>query len=76
MLWFAVPHAVGDGYAGVPDRAPYDAIHVGAAAKGVPDALKDQLKPGGRMILPVEDVRGSAPARAPLLVPWRGWGVL
>ena len=33
--------------------SPYDAIHVGAAADGVPNALHHQLKPGGRMIVPV-----------------------
>jgi protein-L-isoaspartate(D-aspartate) O-methyltransferase len=44
---------VGDGTLGVPDRAPYDAIAVAAAAPGVPDALYEQLAPGGRIVLPV-----------------------
>jgi protein-L-isoaspartate(D-aspartate) O-methyltransferase len=44
---------VGDGTLGVPDRAPYDAIAVAAAAPGVPDALYEQLSPGGRIALPV-----------------------
>ncbi len=43
----------GDGRLGYPDKAPYDAIHVGAAAPEIPQALLDQLKPGGRMICPV-----------------------
>ena len=43
----------GDGRKGYPDKAPYDAIHVGAAADGVPQALHEQLKPVGRMIVPV-----------------------
>lgn len=43
----------GDGRKGYSDKAPYDAIHVGAAADGVPEALHHQLKPGGRMIVPV-----------------------
>jgi protein-L-isoaspartate(D-aspartate) O-methyltransferase len=44
---------VGDGTLGVPDRAPYDAVAVAAAAPGVPDALYEQLSPGGRIVLPV-----------------------
>ena len=34
-------------------NAPYDAIHVGAAAPVVPEALLEQLKPGVRMVIPV-----------------------
>jgi protein-L-isoaspartate(D-aspartate) O-methyltransferase len=48
---------VGDGTLGVPDQAPYDAIAVGAAAPDVPEALYDQLAPGGRIALPVGSLR-------------------
>jgi protein-L-isoaspartate(D-aspartate) O-methyltransferase len=45
--------AIGDGNAGWPEHAPYDGIIVTAAAAQVPVALLAQLRPGGRMILPV-----------------------
>ena len=38
---------VGDGWKGWPELAPFDAIHVGAAAATMPQALLEQLKPGG-----------------------------
>ncbi|MGH3077284.1 MAG: protein-L-isoaspartate O-methyltransferase family protein, partial [Gaiellaceae bacterium] len=46
---------VGDGSLGVPERAPFDAIAVAAAAPGIPPALYEQLSDGGRLVLP----RGS-----------------
>jgi protein-L-isoaspartate(D-aspartate) O-methyltransferase len=43
----------GDGAAGWPERAPFDGIIVTAAARQIPPALVDQLKAGGRMVIPV-----------------------
>ncbi len=44
---------IGDGYKGWPEKAPFDGIVVTAAAPFVPPALVAQLKPGGRMVIPV-----------------------
>jgi protein-L-isoaspartate(D-aspartate) O-methyltransferase len=44
---------IGDGYDGWPERGPFDAIVVTAAASHVPPPLVRQLKPGGRMVIPV-----------------------
>ncbi|RJX29761.1 MAG: protein-L-isoaspartate(D-aspartate) O-methyltransferase [Desulfurivibrio sp.] len=44
---------LGDGFDGWPEKAPFDAIVVTAAAEFIPPPLLDQLKEGGRMIIPV-----------------------
>lgn len=43
----------GDGYGGWPDRAPFDAVIVTAAPDHVPEALVEQLRVGGRLVIPV-----------------------
>jgi protein-L-isoaspartate(D-aspartate) O-methyltransferase len=51
--------AYADGGAGLPAAAPFDAIVAAAAARQIPDALRQQLAPGGRMILPLHGDDGS-----------------
>jgi protein-L-isoaspartate(D-aspartate) O-methyltransferase len=45
----------GDGTLGVPERAPFDAIAVGAAAPRLPIELARQLVEGGRLVVPITD---------------------
>jgi protein-L-isoaspartate(D-aspartate) O-methyltransferase len=54
-----VTQTVGDGTKGWPQLAPYDRIIVTAAAKDVPQALLEQLVPGGIMVLPIEERAGK-----------------
>jgi protein-L-isoaspartate(D-aspartate) O-methyltransferase len=50
----------GDGRDGYEKMAPYDAIHVGASAEKIPEALLNQLAVGGRMVIPVGGSNGQA----------------
>jgi len=54
-LGFDVEVRTGDGTLGVPERAPFDAIAVGAAAPRLPLALARQLVEGGRLVVPIAD---------------------
>jgi protein-L-isoaspartate(D-aspartate) O-methyltransferase len=45
----------GDGYEGLPTFAPFDKVIITAAAPFIPPKLIDQLKPGGKMIIPVDE---------------------
>jgi protein-L-isoaspartate(D-aspartate) O-methyltransferase len=55
---------IGDGAAGCPEKAPFDAILVAAAAPSIPPALLEQLRPGGRLVIPL----GRDPASQELLL--------
>jgi protein-L-isoaspartate(D-aspartate) O-methyltransferase len=50
---------VGDGTLGLPEQAPFDAVAVAAAAPGLPETLYDQLRPRGRLVVPVGGPRAQ-----------------
>jgi protein-L-isoaspartate(D-aspartate) O-methyltransferase len=53
LRYYNVRYKHADGHGGYPEGAPYDGILMAASATHVPDALKQQLAVGGRMVLPV-----------------------
>ena len=53
LRFYNVRYKYADGHAGYPEGGPYDGILMAASATHVPDALKQQLAVGGRMVLPV-----------------------
>lgn len=58
MGYHNIETRIGNGYEGWPEQAPYDGIVVTAAASHIPEALTKQLKPGGRMAIPVGEPHG------------------
>ncbi|MGN6495207.1 MAG: protein-L-isoaspartate(D-aspartate) O-methyltransferase [Agriterribacter sp.] len=51
----SVKYFYGDGYEGLPTFAPFDKVIITAAAPYIPPALIEQLKPGGKMVIPVDE---------------------
>ena len=55
----AVEVSVGDGSLGLPEHGPYDAIVVAAAAPAMPESLYEELRPRGRLVVPVGGPEGQ-----------------
>ena len=59
QLPYRVKTFLGDGYEGLPTYAPFDRIVITAGAPFIPPKLVDQLKPGGIMVIPMDNASGS-----------------
>lgn len=66
----------GDGYAGLEKAAPFHSIILAAAPREVPQALLQQLSPGGRMVLPLEQVGRPGGAQRLVLIERNGRGFI
>jgi protein-L-isoaspartate(D-aspartate) O-methyltransferase len=68
--------AHGDGYAGLEKAAPFQSIILAAAPREVPQALRQQLAPGGRMVLPLEKIGRPGGAQRMVLIERSGRGFI
>ena len=59
LLPFHVKTFLGDGFAGLPTYQPFDRIIITAGAPNIPDALVQQLKTGGVMVIPMDNTEGE-----------------
>ena len=59
QLPFRVKTFLGDGFAGLPTYAPFDRIIITAGAPSIPDALLQQMKTGGIMVIPMDNTEGE-----------------
>ncbi len=57
--YYNITYRTGDGTRGWPEEAPFDGILAAAASEKIPPALLEQLGNGGRLVIPVGDVRGQ-----------------
>ena len=59
QLNYRVKTFLGDGYEGLPNYGPFDRIIITAGAPSVPQKLVEQMKPGGIMVIPMDDASGD-----------------
>lgn len=59
QLPFRVKVFLGDGYEGLPTYQPFDRVIITAGAPNIPEKLIEQLKPGGIMVIPMDNTEGE-----------------